>query len=217
MSVIAAIAILAATASATVRVAKVEVGDPVPVTVKVTARPGSNVTIFPPRAEPGAFDVEESAPRLLQADATGIVSWTFDVVPWADGEITVPPMRVDVSGQGSVNSNAITLRGFNPLGAKAKDATPADIRDIREFPSAPPWWIFILAGAIVGGALLALSRRKPAAPPKRAKPKKIVPVRTLADAIDDVRRIAEHPPRAPEEIREAHFVVAEAIRRFVEE
>ena len=67
------------------------------------------------------------------------------------------------------------------------------------------------------GLWLAVRRKKPAAAstlePFRGGP--IAP--TLGDAIDAVRRIAEKPPRDHAGIREAHFIVAEAVRRFVEE
>lgn len=213
--------VLAATATASVKSPRVEVGEPVTVTVRVTARPNATVTLRPPPPSVPAYTVEAGSARMLQADPSGLVEFTFDILPWENGELRIAPALLDIAGQGQVQTNPLTLDARNPLGSDAAKAKAKDIRDIRPFPEEPLAWPFLLA-SVVAGALAAFfflrSRKqpeKPAAPaPVVARPR---PERSLAEWIDAVRRIAENPPRDPVKMRDAHFTIAEAVRRFVEE
>jgi hypothetical protein len=211
--------LVAATAVMSVRSQKAEVGDPLAVTVKVAARPGAVCTIELPPSEPPAFTVEAGGQRLVQADAEGNATFTWRIVPWADGDTTIPPVTVEVGGIGSLRTEPVTIHAFNPLGADAKDQQPKDIRDIRPFPRRLPVWIFGALGFLAAAFLwFAMRRRAPAPPPKREVLQPVPPkVMTLGEWIEAVRRIAESPPRDPAELRAAHFTIAEAVRRFVEE
>lgn len=216
---IAAAILFAATAAASVKTAHVEVGEPVSITVRVTARPAAMVTIQPPPPHLPDYDVPVTQSRLVQTDATGIATYSFEIVPFNDHELDIPEIHVDVAGSGAALTNPLVLKPFNPLGEKAKDQKPADIRDIRAFPVRLPLWLLAVLGTGIAALMWALFR--PKAPPKeaaRAPRAKVAPrARTLADAIDEVRAIAANPPRDLEGIRHAHFVVAEAVRRYVEE
>lgn len=218
---IAALAIiLAANATASVKSTSVEVGEPVPVTVKVAARANATVTLRPPPPNIPAYTVQAGGARMLQSDPNGLVELTFTVVPWEHGEIRIPPASVEIAGQGEVQTNAITLQAANPLGPEAAKAKLKDIRDIRPFPEEPRAWPFLLA-SVLAGALAAYFLLKS----RKAPEKPVLPVvlprrrteRSLAEWIDLVRKIAENPPRDAVATREAHFTIAEAVRRFVEE
>ena len=219
--ILAGLLVLAATATASVKNPRVEVGEPVTVTVRVAARPNATVTLRPPPPSVPAYTIEAGSARMLQADPNGLVEFTFNVLPWENGELRIAPATVDIAGQGQVQTNPLTLDAKNPLGPDAGKAKPKDIRDIRPFPDEPLAWPFLLA-SVIAGALAAYfyvrSRRSPPAkipePPVVARPR---PERSLAEWIDAVRSIAENPPRDPVEMREAHFTIAEAVRRFVEE
>ena len=220
---IAGLVFLAATATATPSTARAEVGEPIAITVRVTARANATVTLKPPQPNIPVYTVDAGGLRMVQTDRNGQAELVYHIVAWEHGEFRVAPPVVDIAGQGFVQANALVLRAENPLGPDAADAKPKDIRDIRPFPPEPVTWPY-LAGAILAGMLAAWffvrSRNAPpekkAAPPSpSARPRR--PERTLADWMEAVRRIAEEPPRDPAGIREAHFTIAEAIRRFVEE
>ncbi len=212
-------AFLAATASATVRTPKVEVGERVAIHVKVTARPGALVSIQPPNSQPPVFTVEAGGQRLVQADADGTAELTWHLVPWDAAPFVVPGARVEVNGISGLLSNPVKLEPFNPLGANAAAQQPKDVRDIRPFPVSDPliWVWALIAGVFAGLAFLALRGEKkktePAAPPLPVAPRR----ESLADAMERVKRIVDAPPTERAKIREAHFTIAEAVRRFVEE
>jgi hypothetical protein len=213
--------LLAATANASVKNTKVEVGEPVAITVKVAARPNAMVTLRPPPPSVPAYTVETGGSRMLPADGNGIVEFTFHVVPWEHGEVKILAGSVEIAGQGEVPTNPLTLTAVNPLGEKAADAKPKDIRGIRPFPAEPVAWPYFLASLIAGCAAAWFFLRSKKEPPKKAEPaptpRPVRTDRTLADWIEAVRRIAENPPRDAAAMREAHFTIAEAVRRFVEE
>lgn len=217
---ILALAILAASANATVRTPKVEVGEPVAVTVRVSARPLALVSILPPNSEPPLFTVEAGGQRLVQTDAEGVATLTWHLVPWTAEPVTIPGARIEVNGIGGLVSNPVKLEPFNPLGKNAAVAEPKDVRDIRPFPVSDPllWLWALIAGVFAGLAFLSLrgEKKKPAPTPiiqmaVSARPE------TLAEAMERVKRIVDSPPKDRGGIRDAHFVVAEAVRRFVEE
>lgn len=218
--IIGALIVLAATATASVRSPRVDVGESVTVTVRVTARPNATVTLRPPPPNIPAYTIEAGTARMLQADPSGLVEFTFHVLPWENGEIRIAPATVDIAGQGQVQTNALTLEATNPLGPDAANAKAKDIRDIRPFPDEPAAWPFLLASIAAGAAAAFFYLRSRKTPEKPAEPVVVAaprPERSLAEWIDAVRRIAESPPRDPEKMREAHFTIAEAVRRFVEE
>lgn len=220
---LAALSLLAAAASATasVRTTRVEAGEPVSVTVRVAARPNALVSIRPPASRPPSFTVEPGGQRLVQSDAEGIAVFTWELVPWEHGSITVPPTAIEVGGVRGLESNALALESFNPVGPDAAKAAPKDIRGIREFPTRPSFLLMFIAGAVlaaIGWFLLKPKAADPPAPVSVARPRAPIPREdTLADAIERVRRIVEDPPHDARGIRDAHFVIAEAVRRFVEE
>lgn len=210
-----------ATASATVRTARVEVGEPVSISVRVSARPNALISIRPPASRPPSFTVEPAGQRLVQADSEGVAVLTWELVPWEHGAIVVPPTAVEIGGVRGLESNAVSLDAFNPVGAEAAKAAPKDIRGIREFPKRPPFLLLCFVGAVlaaIGWFLLKPKISDPPTPVRAARPP--APARreeTLAEAMERVRRIAADPPGEPRAIRDAHFTIAEAVRRFVEE
>lgn len=219
--ILAGLIVLAATATASVRSPRVEVGEPVAVTVRVNARPNATVTLRPPPPNVPAFTVAAGTARMLQADANGLAELTYTIVPWENGEIRVGPAIVEIAGQGQVQTNPLTLDARNPLGEDAAKAKAKDIRDIRPFPEEPAAWPFLLASLVAGAIAAFFFLRSRKAPEKPAVAVPVVerphPGRTLAEWIDQVRKIAENPPRDPASMRDAHFTIAEAVRRFVEE
>ena len=198
-----------------------EVGEPVAITVKVSARPNAMVTLRPPPPSIPAYTVEQGGARMLPADSNGIVEFVFHVTPWEHGEVKILAGSVDIAGQGEIQTNPLTLTATNPLGDKAADAKPKDIRGIRPFPEEPLAWPFLVGSVLAGVVAAYFFLRSKKEPPKKAEPVAPArPVRTdrsLADWIDAVRRIAENPPRDVAGTRDAHFTIAEAVRRFVEE
>jgi hypothetical protein len=219
-AILAGAILFAATATASVRSPRVEVGDPVSITVKVVARPGALISLRTPDSHEPAFTVDAGGQRVVQADADGVAVFHYEVTAWgAGGETSIPPARVEIAGIGTVETNAVTIAPFNPLGAAAKDQAPKDIRDIKPFPVRFPDWAWIALGAMMGiGAWMVLRPRKKKEARAPVAPVALAPAQpSLLDAIDAVRRIADHPPRDRAGIRDAHFVVAEAVRRYVEE
>ncbi len=215
-----AAALFALTATASVRTTSVEVGEPVAVTVAVHARPGAIVTLRLPDPNLPALSVDDRGARMAQAGDDGEARFSFEVVPWVDREVTIPPATVEVGGIGSVRTNAVTLRPFNPAGTNAASAPVHDIRDIRPFPVRPSFLPWIVGGALLGLAWILLRpKRAPAPVAGLPQPEPVVadPGVPLAAWVERVRRIADDPPREPGPLREAHFVIAEAVRRFVEE
>lgn len=214
--------LLAATASASVRTDRVEVGEPVAVTVTVQSRPTALVQIRPPAAQPPAFTVESGGQRLQQATASGKTTFTWQFVPWTHGKLVLPPTEVEVDGIRGLRSNRIVLTAFNPLGKDAADAEPRDIRDIRPFPVRPPMLLYAMLGALIAAVAWWWMRPRETPQPQAPPPRPVAPApsvrrETLAEMMERVRRLAEGPPRDPAGIRHAHFVIAEAVRRFVEE
>lgn len=211
----------AASATATVRTPRVEVGEPVSVTVRVAARPNALVSIRPPASRPPSFTVEPAGQRLVQADSEGIAVFQWELVPYEHGAITVPPTAIEIGGVRGLESNAVALDAFNPVGPDAAKAAPKDIRGIREFPTRPSFLLLFIAGAVLAGIGWYLLKPKVSDPPPVETPARprVLPPRedSLADAMERVRRIVADPPHEPRAIRDAHFVIAEAVRRFVEE
>ena len=219
MSLLAA-AIFAATAVASVRTPRVEVGDPVDVTVKVTARPGAMITLTPPASSPPLWEVDASGePRMRPADLDGNATFTYRVIPYSPEPFRLPPATVEVAGTAILQSDPIALSPFNPLGRSAKDAPPPPIRSIRPFPrSDGPLWVWVAVGAFLGTAAWLLTRPKKTAAPPLAPPElAVLRASGLPELMEAVQRIAADPPRERRAIQEAHFTIAEAVRRFVEE
>ena len=216
---IAALVLAALSATAMLNKQHVEVGEPALVVVKVLARPQAMCTVTTVPDSPPDWTVDAPGQRLVAADDAGECVVSYQITPWADGDLKLPPMQVDVSGVGAAQTNALVIHAVNPVGPDAKDAKEKEIRDILPFPSRPPLWPWVIAGfAIAAGVWLAFRKPRKAAPaPAVELPRAVIAKSTLPELLEAVKKIAENPPRERIAIRDAHFVIAEAVRRFVEE
>ncbi len=201
---------------------EIHVGDPIRITIRLTAEEGSDVALPVLAESVGDFEVlsvgsptEERGPdgeRILSVEAT--------VTAWATGDLTIPPLSASGTADleaGSVRSDPVPITVAS-VGIESSE----DLRPIKDPLSLPIEWARIalialaaLLAAIVAFLVARRLRRRPAAVP--AAPISTRPAHEVAlEAIDRLAseglvargRVAEHTTRLTDILRryfEARF------------